>query len=269
MALGHILQHTGGDVPAGVFGRAASWYAEEYGLPRAAAKALSEYVPQGRDAYAKLPIRLVTTVDQAYPGDLRRMEHPPPLVSEHGIGNCELTKGSFSVLCSARSEMDRAEEAKAAIQAGLEAGWHVVSGHNRPIYQWAVLAAKRSERPSVMVLDRGFLCAFDSDMHRDPVAAARIWGFAFDADHCTALSAFRLRDAWTPPNGRRRDAMVVALSDTIVVLGMRSGGTIHHLCEHALASGQRVYADEAAMEVLGSQGASLWTGTFPAGPLLR
>ena len=120
-----------------------------------------------------------------------------------------------------------------------------------------------------MVLDRGFLCAFDSDMHRDPVAAARIWGFGFDTEHCTALSAFRLRDAWAPPNGRRRDAMVVALSDTIVVMGMRTGGTIHRLCEHALRCGQAVYADEPALEYLGSQGAIPWTGVFPTGPLSR
>lgn len=262
-ALAAIIERTGGDVPAGFFGQPSEWYVREFGLRGSAAKALSAYTPRDPGTYSVLPIQLVTRLEPAYPSALRRMEHPPVLLAEHGRPPSRLTAGSFSVLCSARWELERAEEAKAAIQAGLDTGLCAVTGHNRPIYQWTVLAAKRNCLKSVMVLDRGFLCAFDSDMHRDPVAAARIWGFGFDAEHCTALSAFRLRDAWAPPNGRLRDAMVVALSDNIVVMGMRPGGTIHRLCERALSSGQTVYADEAAMEVLGSQGALPWAGSFP------
>lgn len=262
-SLAAILDRYHGDVPECLFGHATEWYTREFGLSSTAANALSAYVPANNAAYGGLPIRMVTRHDAEYPRELCRMNPPPPLLAEHGPDRSTLPNGRITVVCSARWELSNSDTPKAAILAGLEAGYCLVAGHNRAIYQWALLAAKRMAAASIMVLDRGLLSAFGADMRRDPVAAARIWGYAFDERHCLAVSPFRLRDGWAPDNGRIRDAMVAALADTIIVMGMRPGGTIHRLAARALASGQRVFADDDAFTLLGDLGAAKWDGVIP------
>lgn len=263
-ALGKIVRRFNGNVPDNIYGLSAASYEREMGLPRRAAAALSAYSPTDPAAYSMLSVRLLTAFDSEYPARLRGLDTPPPIVSTLGTDVNRLIKGSFCVICSAGWEVEHPGAVKDAIDAGIAAGYRCVAGHNRPVYQWALLAAKRTANPSVMVLDRGILTAFDAGLDRDPVAAARIWGYAFDADHCLALSPFRLRDAWAPTNSARRDEIVCALADTIIVMGMRPDGRIHRACLGALGRSQTILADPDALELLAHAGAKSWEGLFPA-----
>jgi predicted Rossmann fold nucleotide-binding protein DprA/Smf involved in DNA uptake len=253
----------GGAPPVGFFGRHASWYIEALGVPEKLAATLERHlsaVPASLAEANKLPASVVTLFDPAYPSGLRRLNPAPPLVLLHGNASFRLLFGNFCVISSSKREWEHAELIKAGFDAALTAGWRLVAGHNRPVYQWALLAAKRRGAAATMVLDRGLLAAFDDDLRRDPVPSARIWGYAFDAARSLAVSPFRLRDPWIGANARYRDALVVALSDTILAVGIQQGGTMHRLCREAAMRGQRVFASEDSLPLLAPAGAVPWQG---------
>jgi predicted Rossmann fold nucleotide-binding protein DprA/Smf involved in DNA uptake len=204
----------------------------------------------------------VTCFDAAYPASLRRLPDAPPILSVFGCDDI-VTKGKYTVLSSRGAESALGETQKSAWKSAVEAGWVPVAGHNRGVYQWGLLAAKRSAAGAVMVLDRGLLAAFDDDLRRDPVPAARIWGYGFEAERSLAVSPFRLRDPFIGRNNRIRDAIVAALADVIIAIGVREGGWMHHLCLDALGRGQTVFASRECLALLADAGAREWIGAAP------
>jgi predicted Rossmann fold nucleotide-binding protein DprA/Smf involved in DNA uptake len=256
-----------GAPPAAFYGQPAAFYRNALAVPAPLAATLETHlsaVPAALAAFANLPVTAVTPFDFDYPTGLRRLKSPPAIVLAHGCRGYGITHGNFCVVSSSRREWDAADTVKAAFEIGLNAGWRIVAGHNRPVYQWALLAAKRRGAAATMVLDRGLVAAFDDDLRRDPVPAARIWGYAFDSDRSLALSSFRLRDPWIGANARFRDAMVVALSDVVIAIGVTQGGTMHRLCREAAARGQTVYATPDCLPLLEAAGARPWHGEMPA-----
>jgi predicted Rossmann fold nucleotide-binding protein DprA/Smf involved in DNA uptake len=254
-----------GAPPAAFFGQPAAFYRNALAIPAALAATLESHlaaVPAALAAFADLPVTAVTPFDFDYPTGLRRLKEPPAVVLAHGRRGNEITNGNFCVVSSSKREWEAAESVKGAIESGLNAGRRVVAGHNRPVYQWALLAAKRRGASATMVLDRGLVAAFDDDLRRDPVPAARIWGYAFYSERSLALSSFRLRDPWIGANARYRDALVVALSDVVVAIGVKQGGTMHRLCREAAARGQTVYAAPDCLPLLEAAGAVPWEGAF-------
>lgn len=260
VALSRVLERCG--VPgAAFFGRDSAWYRKQCGLSERCANALAQRPPPS-PAIAEQPVRAILTLDADYPRPLSAWPAPPPVLWTLSNGNNTLTKGNLSVVASSGAEEVRVDRCKSAMETAIRDGFRLVAGHNRPVYQWALLAAKRCGAPSVMTLDRGLLDAFDGDLRRDPVAPARIWGYGFEPERCTVLSPFRLGDGWIGANSRTRDALVVGLSDIVVAFGIRPGGTMHRLCRQALACGRVVYADEESLPSLAEAGARSWAGRF-------
>lgn len=260
MALARVLERCG--VPdADFFGRDPAWYRKQCGMSERCALALAQRPPPS-PAIAELPVRAILALDADYPGPLSAWAAPPPVLWMLNECKLALTQGNLSVVASAGAENTRVDRCKSAIETAIRDGYRLVAGHNRPVYQWALLAAKRCGAPSVMALDRGLLEAFDGDLRRDPVAPARIWGYGFEPERCAVLSPFRLGDGWIGANSRTRDALVVGLSDVVVAVGIRPGGTMHRLCRQALACGRVVYADEESLPLLAEAGSRPWTGRF-------
>jgi predicted Rossmann fold nucleotide-binding protein DprA/Smf involved in DNA uptake len=267
--LRRVIAQFCGAPPAIFFGRTASEYQCLLDVPRRLAEEMERHlsaVPVFLADAAQRPVRALIAGDLDYPMDINRLKYRPPILLAHGNGCSGLPGGNFCVLSSAKQEHNHADHVRRAITAGVAHGWKVVAGHNRPVYQWGLLAAKRMGRPATMVLDRGLLAAFGEDLRRDPVPAARIWGYAFDADRMLALSPFRLRDPWIGANARLRDAIVVALSDVVIAIGVKEGGTMHRLCRQAAGRGQTVLAAPDCLPLLEPAGARPWTGEMPEPP---
>jgi predicted Rossmann fold nucleotide-binding protein DprA/Smf involved in DNA uptake len=262
--LSAIVERFLGDVPDSVYGRPREWYIQELGLNPRAATALASYAPTPKAGIERLPVRLLTRFDPDYPVALRANKDRPPILSVHGGFAMELTNGSLAVMCSRGWELEHTEEVKSAIETAIQAGYRLVAGHNRPVYQWALLAAKRNRTDGVMVLDRGLLSAFDPDMRRDPVIAARIWGYGFDEERCLAISPFRLSDGWKACHGPLRDDLIATLADTIIVMGVREGGVMEGVCSRALACNKTVLAGPDAGTLLSHDGVATWRESLPA-----
>lgn len=259
-ALTRIVERYRGDIPEGLYGRSAGWYTKELGLPARAAEALAVYTPHVDPGIDRLPIRLVTRFDRGFPHSVLSAEHPPPVLSVHGAEREGLTGGKAAVLASFGWELDHTDAVKAVIETCIRHGFALIAGHNRPVYQWALLAAKRNQSQSVMVLDRGMLSAFDPDLRRDPVIAARIWGYGFDDQRCQAISPFRLCDGWKASHGPWRDDIVAALADTIIVMGCRPRGITEALCVRAAKLGKRIFAGPDTDALLECNGVERWNG---------
>ncbi len=259
-ALARVLERCG--VPDGAFfGRDPAWYRAECDLSERIAYALAQrHAPS--PPLAESPVRAILAQDADYPRTLSAWSAPPAVLWTLKPCKYTLSDVNLSVVASAGAEDSCGERCKSAMQAAIQHGHRLVAGHNRPLYQWALLAAKRCGAPSVMALDRGLLDAFDGDLRRDPVAPARIWGYGFEPERCAVLSPFRLGDGWIGANSRARDALVVGLSDVIVAMGIRPGGTMHRLCRQALGCGRVVYADEESLPLLAEAGARPWAGRF-------
>jgi hypothetical protein len=101
------------------------------------------------------------------------------------------------------------------------------------------------------VMDRGLRHGFGGDLHRDVFAAARIWNPVYDPSRDLALSPFGLDEHGTGGNNRRRDELVFALADAVVVGFVRPGGRMEAACEAARARGvTRIAATASAEEAL-------------------
>lgn len=264
--LSRVIHRYQGAPPAEFFGRYASWYRAEFGVTPRTAESLQTHLAAVPARLAKghhLPIDVVIEADIGYFPELKPLSASIPMIYLHGSIPNRLSISNLSVISSQNEELRNDGAVKSALRTATDAGWRLVTGHNRPVYQWALLAAKRTGRAALLVLDRGLIAAFDEDLRRDPVSAARIWGYAFDSDRMLALSPFRLYDPWIGANARLRDAIIVALSEVVIAIGVREGGTMHRLCAEAAARGQTVFAAPDCLPFLEPHGATAWTGALP------
>lgn len=263
-ARNRIAQTYDGDLPPDFFGAPPAWYRERWGLSARAANWLSCCLPAswGAPGFGAAPAHIASPYAPDAPRGLRALGELAPVCILLGNPTALENERTFAVLCSTRASDADVAAARRAAEAAVEAGFTVVAGHNRPAYQQVLLAAKRMGTPAIVVLDRGLFRAFDNDLSRDPIAAARIWGFAFNVERSVALSPYRPLDGWVTPNSRRRDASVARLADHIVAIALREGGTMHQLAAAAARLGRRVHADDASMPLLAGSGAVPWEGAL-------
>lgn len=153
-------------------------------------------------------------------------------------GNPDLREEpAAAVLASQGAGPEALAVAEQAADGLARSGAHLVSGHNRPAYKDAGVAARRRGSALTLVLDRGLLDAWGEAWEREPIAAARVWEARFDAGATLALSPFRLRDGWVTANSRRRDQLVCATARVLIVTHLRPGGWLERQCREASARG--------------------------------
>ena len=128
-----------------------------------------------------------------------------------------------------------------AAETAMAAGLHPVTGHNRQAYQRPALVARRNGGRVCYVLDRGLLEAFGNDLSRELFPAARIWSPAYDPACDLTLSPFPLRAHSLADHNSRRDSLIFALADTVIVGEIRQAGRMERECLAALRRGRPVY----------------------------
>jgi hypothetical protein len=223
--------------PTAFFELTTDEYRERYRLRPAAAAALTERREEIRRTARALEremgareIELVA--DGSLPAGF-------PLLFAHG--NLELWDEPAAALLASSDAREAALEAGERVADALAcAGAHLVTGHNRPLYKAAGVAARRRGAPLTLVLDRGMLRAWGEDWGREPLAPARVWEERFDREASLALSPFRLQDDWVTANARRRDQLVCGAARVLVAVAVRPGGWLAAQCRAAVARGATV-----------------------------
>lgn len=199
-------------------------------------------------------VRLAMRGDRHYPGGWqRRAVPPPPLAWMHGDVHL-LARPTVAVLHS-RLVTDRTVAATLRlVHAVAEDGLALALAGMKTAHRIAAAAARARAIPRLVVLDRGLLAAFGGRLDTDPFGVGPRRA-AFDPRHTLALSPFRPDDHAVPRCGRRRDALLAALGDLVVIASARPGGETERVALAALAGGQRVLAWEGGTVALRAAGA--------------
>ncbi len=199
-------------------------------------------------AFRTHPLHLITQSSAAYPVKLERYDDTPPPIL-YALGNAALlelphtssgSRFTFTVAVSndaVSSSLDRADEIANAL---IIAGGVPVTGHDRLPYQRLALCAQRLDKSILYVLDRGLREALGPEYDRPPFAAARIRDAVFEPRRDVAISPFRLDDHSLGANNKRRDRLIFALSDVVIVADIRAGGGMMSECMRASEQGKIV-----------------------------
>jgi hypothetical protein len=192
--------------------------------------------------------------DAAYPpGWAQRVDPPPPLATLYG--DPRLAHRPSVALLHSRLVSDESVAAtlRVARSAAAEQLAMVVGGMKTP-HRIAATTARALDAARLIVLDRGLLAAFGGDLSRDPFGLGPRRG-SFDPRRTLVLSPFRPDDHAVPRSGRRRDALLAALGDLVVVISARPGGEVERCALAALRSGQRVLVWRGGTPALRAAGA--------------
>ncbi len=190
----------------------------------------------------EIGISVITLWDSDYPMSLKAYDSQPPPVL-YAYGNLGLLKErKFAVVNSNNAPDYSLSLTSRVVDALINTGKVLVTGHNRHPYQLAALTAKRLGAPVITVLDRGIVSAFKGRLEWELFAEARIWNPQFDKYNDLVISPFRLGDSWIGNNSKQRDHLIFALSETIVTVYVRSGGVMEKESLYALSVGREVFA---------------------------
>lgn len=197
-------------------------------------------------------LHCVTRTQLTYPSRLETYDpSPPPIL--YGLGRYQLlddsTEGfTFTILVSNGATEETYTNLEKIASELIACKGIPVTGHDRLPYQRLALTAQRSIHPVIYVLDRGLREAMGERFEQALFPAARIHAIDFCGDRDLVLSPFRLDDHCLGQNNRRRDQLIIALSDIIVALDIRENGILHQECLRAIQRGQHVFITETGRE---------------------
>ncbi|MCS6777049.1 MAG: hypothetical protein RMJ43_10690 [Chloroherpetonaceae bacterium] len=215
-----------------------------YGLGRKVASYIAEnresLLRQSADALRQLQQRSVEVLwhgGRAYPQRLVRYEElPPPILYVMGhraLLSSEGYRFTFTVAVSNDAPEAVLQQQDRIAADLMDLGGIPVTSQDRLPYQRLALAAQRRNAPAVYVLDRGLREALGPELNRPLFAAARIREVRFREDRDAVFSPFRLDDHCIGAHNRRRDSLVFSLSDLVIALHVRPGGTMARECSRA------------------------------------
>lgn len=197
---------------------------------------------------------VLLATDAEYPARLRdRLKPPPAVVATLGEA-AVLDLPTLAVLNSRAIDERVVHASAAAVQAAIAQGFTVVSGGMKASHRISAVAARAAAAPRAVVLDRGLFATFGADVARDPFGFGPGRG-PLDGRRTYVVSPFRLGDHAVAHNGKRRDELIAALADVILVVHARPGGIIEHVCLEALDRGQVVlswYGENAGLVAAGA-----------------
>ncbi len=225
----------------------------DFELPSAVAETLHDQYSSLRQKSAELlrasrlhPLQIWITQSAGYPDRLTRFDADPPPVL-YALGCTELVAASdkvrftFTIAISNGSPPEALQRQEELATEMVEAGGVPVTGHDRTAYKRLALVAQRRNRSILYVFDRGLREALGPSFDRPPFSAARIRDAVFETGRDLALSPFRLDDHGLGANNRRRDQIIFALSDIVIALDVRGGGTMMQECLRAHNQRRLVY----------------------------
>lgn len=215
-----------------------------YGLGGKVASYIAEnresLLRQSADVFRQLQRHSVEVLwhgGRAYPQRLVRYEElPPPILYVMGRRALLLPEEgrfTFTVAVSNGATEEVLQQQDRVVADLIDLGGIPITGQDRLPYQRLALAAQRRDAPAVYVLDRGLREALGPDLDRPLFAAARIRDAYFRGDRDVVLSPFRLNDHCIGAHNRRRDSLIFSLSDLVIALHTRPGGTMARECVRA------------------------------------
>lgn len=224
----------------------AAAYVDDYRLPPQAVACLTEH----RGAYAEHCTALVERLaghggrallrgEDDYPRAwVQYLALPPPVV--FALGDTALLQQPTAAVLNSRSPSAQAIWAtRLVVERASRDGFCVASGAMKLGHRIAAASARAARAARIIVLDRGLFAAIGDEGERDifGLASGRL---RLDRTRTLVLSPFRLCNHAAPMNGARRDSLIAALADAVILVEARPGGHMEHLGLDMLARGKPV-----------------------------
>ncbi len=177
-------------------------------------------------------IRDVSLLDLAYPSRLKDLADPPPILSVFGCGDFE-SRPMLAVVGSRQSSI-QAETWMRRHLRRLAPHCTIVSGGARGIDEMAHAIAIEEKQPTVVVLPSGLLCPYPKD-----------WA---GRSHLVLQNSGALISEYSPDTKIRawhfekRNRLIAALADIVLVVEARSRSGTAITVRHALDLGRTVAA---------------------------
>ncbi|HVC97319.1 MAG TPA: N-6 DNA methylase [Pirellulales bacterium] len=253
--LARLLQllRNDGCEPRDLFQYPASRLREHFHLRAESAELLHKHISRFRGEAAEvferartLGIVLIVPGGPGYPSRLETFYGgAPPLL--YALGNRDLLDvPSVAVVNSAQPTHDALGYTFALASRLAEAGQTLLTSPENPSYNLVGLGGKLAGAQVVVVLHHGLLDALTRHGTREPLPLARQVGEEIDFARTLMVSPFRLDGRWQKGNGPRRDALLVALAETLVAVEVRGAGTVQSLCQKAQEQARRVFVCQFA-----------------------
>jgi predicted Rossmann fold nucleotide-binding protein DprA/Smf involved in DNA uptake len=223
----------------------------EYGLLAAAANALTVGLKDLLDELTRFEARvraagveILTLQDAAYPSRLVNcIEEPPALLFTYGNQQL-LSQSTFCALTSRKPTKLGLANIEVVVERMVFEHKVLVSGHNTDGYKRASVTGLRWGAPRILALDCGLFAGLGDNLTNEPFRVARLYRYQFDPKTDLVISPFRPSDRYIGNNNQLRDELIVALSDQVVAVEIRSEGQMERLGLQALSQGRSVYACE-------------------------
>lgn len=233
--------------PADVVAMDPTHLQRRFGLAQAQANRIADGLPSvGRHAEELVrqlrhsDVAILTIGDAAYPQRLAAaLDHPPAAIYCHGNA-AMLRRPMIAVANSNGASREARDAAIAALGAAIECGFAVVTGHNRPEYQDAALAAYRRGASCCYVLDRGILTVGAATSGSGLFPGARIWRDPGAPGSDLVLSGCAATMPAVTGSNQRRDAIILGLASVAIATHVRPGGTMERLLTRAAQVGTRI-----------------------------
>jgi predicted Rossmann fold nucleotide-binding protein DprA/Smf involved in DNA uptake len=193
------------------------------------------------DRARDLDVVILAPWDPTYPSRIAPMyQGEPPLL--YARGNLALLNTPCTaVLNSAHPSPQALENTLGLARRLAEAGHTLLASPEGASHNLVGTAARLAEGRVIIVLHQGMFTTFNGHPERDPLPLSRRLDQPLDFDRTLFLSPFRLEGRWQKGNGPRRDMLLAALAQTVVVVHLRPGGNIDTLCRDALVNCKRVF----------------------------
>ncbi len=232
--------------PVGLLRLAADRLRREWGLRAATVEFLQRHAAEHRQRCQWLAHQFVehggwgaTFLDPDFPERLRERLSPPAAMLFASGSPRLLNRPAYALLHSREPNSETLPAFATLVRAFAPYGFALVSSSHKATYRLAATLARCEGSPVLFVLDRGLLHVLGPQLDRDPLSGSRAERNC--AEHTLALSTFRLFDHGVARSGRRRDQIVAALADVLVVVHARPGGFMERLALHAIERGQPVF----------------------------
>lgn len=239
--------------PHEIFQASREELCEQFSLRAEAAETISRgakrLASEAEQLHAKaksLGVSVLVPGTAEYPERLESFyDSAPPVL--YVLGNRDLFSAQgFAIVNSASPAAECLAYTFALASRLAEAGKTLLTSPETASYNLAGLGGKISGANRVVVLHRGLFDFLDGATAREPLPLARHASGELDLERTLLVSPFRLDGRWQKANGTRRDALLVALADTVVAMQVKAGGAMEKLCRQAHAGGRRLFACQFA-----------------------
>lgn len=186
------------------------------------------------------PLRLLSPISPLYPSKIEIFCKNAPACL-FALGNLRLlSTHTFCVLASRNPTPDILNHVEKIAEEEVLSGKTLIASANTASYQRSAVIPLRWGTPRILVFDRGIFKAMGDTLDKEPFSTARLWRYKFDANTDLCLSPFRPDDPFIRGNYARRDELIVALSDEVIVVHESPGGNVARLSSKADHAGKVV-----------------------------